>query len=43
MANSNGKKSRKQSGLNRYQLKGRAAKKRDSKIFAIDQKTGNAN
>lgn len=38
MANANGKKMRKQFGLNRYQLKGRAAKKRTGKVFAIDQK-----
>jgi hypothetical protein len=37
MANSNGKKARKNSGLNRHELKGRAAKKREGKIF-IDNK-----
>lgn len=33
MANSTGKAARKQSGMNRHQLKGRAAKKREGKVY----------
>ena len=33
MANSNGKRERKRSGMNRHQLKGRAAKKREGKEY----------
>jgi hypothetical protein len=39
MANSNGKRARKQSGLNRHELKGRAAKKRENKVFVDTKKT----
>jgi len=31
--NATGKKMRKQSGMNRHQLKGRAARKRDGKVY----------